>query len=205
MSNAKATQRTLDYYTEAADAYRDRVDHGAPPYLHDFIDMLNKGQKVLDLGCGPGHCARDMATTGLIVDATDGAKGMVELASQYEGVNAQEMLFSELAVKGIYDAVWASFSLLHVPKPEFPDILSRIHAALKSGGLFCIGMKLDQKDGPDSLGRHYTYYALDELVGYLANAGFETFRNDFGSGKGMAGIEEPWVVVWAHKSEHQDG
>lgn len=199
-----SARNTLDYYNRAADEYRERIKDSSTPYLNEFTSLLNKGQRVLDLGCGPGHCAREMAEAGLIVDAVDGAAEMVELAAQIENVSAQEMLFSELAAQDTYDAVWANFSLLHAPKSEFPDCLSRIHKALKPGGLFHIGMKLDQQDGTDVLGRHYSYYSLDELRDHLIETGFAIFDQHLGSGKGMAGIDEPWVVIWSRKEKNND-
>ena len=200
----QATTQTLDYYNRVATDYSDKFAGGETPFLAQFIDQLLSGQLVLDLGCGPGHCARDMANAGLRVEAIDGAAEMVELAKRHPGVIANQAMFDELDHQNRYDAIWANFSLLHAPRAQFPDCLARIYAALKPNGLFHIGMKLDQDDGVDRLGRHYTYYRLDELKEFLNRAGFEVVRQELSSGKGMAGNDEPCAILWSRTRKKSD-
>lgn len=201
----QATDQTLSYYDGSASEYQKLVDDSETPLLAEFIDQLVAGQRVLDLGSGPGHCANAMAQADLVVDATDGSAEMVKLAGQYSGVTAKQARFDELAAKDHYDAIWANFSLLHAPRESFPDCLDRVSKALKPSGLFHIGMKVDNTDGADSLGRHYTYYGLDELKGLLEQAGMNVIHQELGSGPGMAGVEEPWVIYWARKQEINNG
>ncbi len=201
----RATEQTLRYYDSAANEYSELVGRSDTPLLIEFVDQLSPGQHVLDLGCGPGHCAQIMAEAGLVVDASDGSAEMVKLAGQHPGVTAKQAMFDELEAKDQYDAIWANFSLLHAPRDSFPDCLRRIEKALKPSGLFHIGMKVDKSDGADRLGRHYTYYGQEELKELLENAGMTTINRVLGSGPGMAGADEPWVIYWARKQENTDG
>lgn len=200
MASDPKIEQTLGYYDRAAHEYQSLIASEDTPYLPDFIASIPAGGRVLDLGCGPGHCATTMAQAGLVVDASDGSPEMVALASKLQGVRAYQALFSELNETSLYDGIWANFSLLHAPRGTLPDCLGRIHRALKAGGLFHIGMKLDQDDGSDRLGRYYAYYSRDELVAQLDDAGFTLEREELGAGKGMAGIEEPWIVIWARSA-----
>ena len=45
------------------------------------------------------------------------------------------MLFQELDAKDLYDGIWACVSILHLSKKELQDVVYRITAALKPGGI----------------------------------------------------------------------
>jgi hypothetical protein len=49
------------------------------------------------------------------------------------------------------------------------------------------------------LGRHYTYYAHEELVGYVKNAGFEIISETTGEEKGLAGDIDTWLALLSRK------
>ena len=61
--------------------------------------------------------------------------------------------------------------MLHVPKEELAGILSRIHRALKTGGVFYASFKAGDSDGRDSLGRYYNYVSEEWLRAAYAAAG----------------------------------
>jgi SAM-dependent methyltransferase len=81
------------------------------------------------------------------------------------------MLFDQLDAREVYDGVWASACLLHVPKEELAGILARIHRALKPDGIFYASFKTGESDGRDSLGRYYNYPSADWLSATYAAAG----------------------------------
>jgi SAM-dependent methyltransferase len=70
----------------------------APPSksLLAFIKAIPEGGRVLDLGCGPGLAAAEMARQGCNVEAIDGSAEMVAAASKHPGVTAQQATFDEL-------------------------------------------------------------------------------------------------------------
>ena len=43
--------------------------------------------------------------------------------------------------------------------------------------------------------RYYTYYSLDELLGYLDEAGFVVENVKLGEALGLAGRKEPWITL----------
>jgi SAM-dependent methyltransferase len=45
------------------------------------------------------------------------------------------LTFEELAFDNQFDGIWASASLLHVPRSHLPDVLARLKNALKPGGI----------------------------------------------------------------------
>jgi len=191
---------TIGVYDARAAEYADMTDdHNASDRkLIAFIAACPPGGRVLDLGCGPGASAAVMAQQGLVVDAIDASGEMVALAATHPGVTARQATFDEIAGQGVYDGVWASFSLLHAPRADFPRHLAACHLALKPGGAFVIGMKLGSSMARDGIGRQYTYYTSDELDQYLADAGFTILDREFGSGAGLDGSMSDYVSVTAH-------
>ena len=191
---------TISVYDEQAVRYSDLTDQDntGDPQLTRFINVIPKGGKVLDLGCGPGASATVMAQAGLQVDAADASIEMVRLASAHTGVSARQAEFADLDAVATYDGIWANFSLLHAKRADFPTYLAAIHRALKPGGAFFIAMKLGQGEGPDRLGRYYSYYSEDELKTYMQKAGFTVTNRRLGSGTGLDGSVSDWIGLACH-------
>ena len=191
--------RTLQVYDERAREYANvTAPHIDTPQLRDFIAALPSGGKVLDLGCGPGLFAAAMCENGLAVDATDASSEMVALARQHAGVIAREERFEDLSARSVYDGVWANFSLLHAARKDMPDLLARIHAALKPSGQFHLSIKTGTGEARDRLGRFYTYYSRDEICELLATAGFTITKITPGRDKGLDGSLSDWISVATH-------
>lgn len=167
------------------------------PELERFMAGLRKGAAVLDLGCGPGTHAAQMYANGFKVTAIDASTAMIELAKAHQGVEVRQAEFSDLNEQGVYDGVWAHFSLLHAPRSEFPAHLLRIAKALKPGGLLHMGMKTGSGEKRDRLGRLYTFYTAEELRGLLNSAHFSVLEEVTGASAGLAGSVDPWVELLA--------
>jgi len=90
----------------------------------------------------------------------------VELASQRLGRPVLQLTFQELELTAAFDGIWASASLLHVPRAEMPDVLHRLARALRPGGVLYASFKLG--DGEQWVnGRLFNSYdeaALRELL-----------------------------------------
>lgn len=193
-----ADRETLDVYDARAGDYANLVDRSKPGrHLTDFIDALPKHGRVLDLGCGPGKSAADMAEAGLTVDAWDASAEMARLGRESFGLDIQVREFESLDAVQTYDGIFANFSLLHAPKSQMPGHLERIARALKPGGVFHIGMKTGTGERRDSIGRFYAYYEDVELSELLTAAGFTVTDRALGSDLGLDGTEAPWIIMRA--------
>ncbi len=188
-------RETLDVYDERAAEYGTNFGSKSPSEnLKAFMALLPAGAKVLDLGCGPGDSSRHLKTAGFNPDPTDGSAEMVRFA-QEAGLPARQETFDEISGEDAYDGVWANFSLLHALRDAMPTHLAAIRKALKPGGVFHIGMKLGQDAARDGLGRFYTYYSEDELVGLVSDHGFEVIKSHKGEERGLAGTLDPFIIL----------
>lgn len=186
---------TLAFYAAQTEAFRKMAEGHHNPQLAALMAALPQGARVLDLGCGPGQDARSLSRAGFAVVAMDASPEMLRQAAMHPGVQTRLGTFAELADIAAFDAVWASFSLLHAPKADFPDHLSAIHRALKPGGVLALSMKLGQGEGRDRLGRFYAYYTEAELTGLLTAAGFRIAHSHHGHSTGMAGTHDPFLTL----------
>nr|WP_254437724.1 class I SAM-dependent methyltransferase [Ruegeria arenilitoris] len=152
---------------------------------------------VLDLGSGPGSDSGFFLRQGLRVRALDATPAFVEHA-RANGVDAHLGTFDDVTETAEYDGVYASFSLLHAPRAEFPRHLAAIHRALKPGGVFFLGLKLGTGEHRDELDRYYTYFTRREIETALVEAGFVIHRVTTGMGKGLAGSYDGFILVLAH-------
>lgn len=199
-ASGRADARTIAVYDEQAEEYAAMSDqaNADDPRLQVFIDAVGDGGRVLDLGCGPGASAGVMAEAGLVVDAVDASSSMVALASTRSGVAARQAEFADLDAVGLYDGVWANFSLLHAPKRDMPVHLAAVRRALVPGGVFVLTLKLGSEERVDRLGRFYCDYLDDEIDALLADAGFEVTDRWSGSGAGLEGSVADWIGRSAH-------
>lgn len=195
-------KETMAVYAKAAEDYakgfaRSKDTFHEPDY-QAFAAGLPEGGAVLDLGCGPGHWAARFRDDGYRVAAVDASPEMAAYAQDTYGIEVSVAGFEEIEAEAAFDGIWAFFSLLHVPRADFPGHLALLRSALKPGGMLSLGMKLGAGERRDHLGRFYAYYSEAELRGMLKNAGFTVLSARRGNGKGLAGAEETFVVLTGH-------
>ena len=190
--------QTLAVYDVKIDDYLRLTQAPPSKSLLAFIKAIPEGGRVLDLGCGPGFAAAEMARHGCNVEAIDGSAEMVAAASKNPGVIARQATFDDLPAQATYYGIYANFSLLHAKRADFNRHIQACHAALLPGGIFHLAMKLGTGAKRDALGRFYTYYTAEELKQILTQTGFTlTFERE-GKEKGLAGDVEPFIMMAAH-------
>ncbi|WP_282120850.1 class I SAM-dependent methyltransferase [Ruegeria atlantica] len=191
-------RKTIDAYTTRVAEY---LSVPLPPEQIEarmaFAEAVAPGGYVLDLGSGPGADSMFFLREGLRVRALDATPAFVEHARE-NGVDAHVGTFDDVTEKATFDGIYASFSLLHAPRKDFPRHLAAIHRALKPEGIFFLGLKLGTGEHRDDIDRYYTYFSQTEIEEALAEAGFTIDRITTGVGKGLAGSYDGFILVIAH-------
>lgn len=73
--------------------------------------------------------------------AFDGSQELVKLATHLTGLPVQEKLFSQVNEHEVFEGIWASASLLHVPKNELLNALEKLKRALKPKGIWYMSFR----------------------------------------------------------------
>lgn len=188
---------TIEVYDRMAADYARLADAHLAPGLREWLARLEPGTRVLDLGCGTGRDAALMLAAGLDVLAVDGSAAMVARAAAHPGLNIRQATFDDIPALGTFGGIWASFSLLHAPRADFPRHLADLRAACLESAQLGLGMKTGSGEGLDRLGRFYSYYSEAELRALLAAAGFAVEAAIFGADAGLAGTVDDWLVLLA--------
>ena len=190
--------KTLQVYETQSSKYLENVTKEHPSKtLKYFAVNLPKKSNVLDYGCGPGLSAEYLAHLGHSVIAFDASPKMLELVPNHERIKSYQATFDAFSENGIFDGIWASFSLLHAKREDFPRLLNSIKRALKPDGLFSIGLKLGAGEKRDKLGRRYTFVSQKELDQLLRSSGFNVFDHILGKDVGLDGVMSEWVFAYA--------
>ncbi|MGB3314653.1 MAG: class I SAM-dependent methyltransferase [Albidovulum sp.] len=194
-----ADPRTIAVYDAKAGDYADRFASAEPDrHLSAFIAALPERAHVLDLGCGPGTASAFLRAAGHVPDPVDASPAMIALANERHAIGARLATFDDIEAVASYDGVWANFSLLHASRNDLPRHIAALHRALKPGGLFHIGMKTGTGEARDGLDRLYIYHTVAELHALLADAGFTITSTSEGHERGLAGTDDPFVIIEAH-------
>ncbi|SDG63122.1 class I SAM-dependent methyltransferase [Desulfosporosinus hippei] len=160
------TRKTITAYDNNCVAFNDKfTDY--PPYqqmIKEFINLLEPGIKVLDLGCGPGNVARQLMLVGknFTLKGIDLSEEMIKLARK----NAPAGDFSCEDIRDIsfktesFDAVFLSFCIVHLNQSEVLSLLQKVSNYLKREGKLYLSFMEGKKDGFEktSFSKEEIYY-----------------------------------------------
>ena len=135
-------RRTRDYYERNAEEYFSATAKGKTSKAYQlFLGGLPKSARILDAGCGSGRDTAFFLRRGYDVSAFDASAALCRLSTSLTGVSTRQLRFQEFDEIEEYDGVWASASLLHVPRVELADCVSRLIRALKPRGVMYMSFK----------------------------------------------------------------
>ncbi len=112
-----------------------------------LLPRLSEGGAVLDLCCGTGQIAADLAARRFRVTGLDGSAEMLDFARRR--VPAARFVLADARTFNLpsdYDAVISTFdSLNHIMSlAELTDVFRHVHDALRDGGSFLFDMNMER-------------------------------------------------------------
>jgi len=149
-------------------------------FVMDMLE-LKSGDKVLEIGFGPGKLINKMAeiTTEGVVEGIDFSGVMLKLASR---VNKKHIPSGRVRLRkgecrslpfenGSFDKVCSTNTLYFWKDPR--KYFIEIFRVIKTGGMIAIGFRDDKQMSNLNLSKDiFTTYSTDEAVSLLSNAGF---------------------------------
>lgn len=171
----------------AEDWHRDRQhDDWWIEGTNTFISFLQKGDIVLDVGCGGGTKSKYLTKHGLRVVGIDFSEKMIEIARR--GVPSETFIVLDLneadTLEYLFDGVFIQAVLLHISKKDIQESLRKAMERLKLGGYVYIAVKEKKPQGVEEelktendygypYERFFSYFTVGEIESYLRNIGLE--------------------------------
>lgn len=195
------SDKTLDYYNQNADTFfAGTVSVDFKQTQNKFLDFLNEEAHILDFGCGSGRDTKYFLEAGMKVDAIDGSEEMCRIASEYTGIEVQQMLFQELDAHDQYDGIWACASILHLPKNDLKIVLQKMTTALKMHGIIYTSFKYGEFEGERN-GRYFTDFTIDTFQTLIQDIEGLQIKEDWMTGDVRPGRgEERWLNLILQKN-----
>lgn len=194
------SNKTIDYYNEnAKDFVQGTISVDFTKVQHKFIDKLEKGDYILDFGCGSGRDTKYFIDNGFKVDAIDGSEELCKLASDYTGIKVKYMYFQQLSDIDKYNGIWACSSILHLKYEELVRVIKKMNLALKQNGIIYTSFKYGDFEGERN-GRYFTdmtEISFKKLIENIKDLKIEEYwiTSDVRPGRG----EEKWLNLILRK------
>jgi 2-polyprenyl-3-methyl-5-hydroxy-6-metoxy-1,4-benzoquinol methylase len=187
------TDKLKDTYNKIAKEWHE--DHQNDTWWKEgtdaFIAHLKPGATVLDVGCAGGTKSSYLTNKGLNVTGIDISNKLIDIAKQeVPGANFLVLDVHQIdTLKEKFDAIFMQAVLLHFPKSEIQDILSKATGLLNDGGYLYVAVK-EKIDGgieeevkvDDDYGfeyeRFFSYFTLNDFKQYFKNVGLEIVFKD---------------------------
>jgi len=164
-----------------------------------FLAHLPRGGSILEGGCGSGRDALAFKNAGYDVVAIDGSAEMVRLAREYSGLPVQHRRFDQIDWLDQFDGIWTCASLLHVPRADLPDAMSRLARALKPGGVWYMSFKHGDSERTTDHGRHFTDMNERLLGAAIAQTGLLLVEMWGSTDVRSSHAGQPWLSAIAGK------
>lgn len=196
----QVTEGTLAHYDSSAQQFFDGTrDHDVSQNIAALLDAIEGPApfRILDLGCGPGRDLKRFTELGHIATGLDGSAQFVQMAKQYSGCDVWQQDFVDLRLPdGHFDGIFANASLFHVPVAVLPEVLLRLQASLKPGGvLFSSNPRGENQEGWNGP-RYGSYHDYDNWARFVTAAGFVPLHHYYRP-HGLPRDQQPWLAsVW---------
>ncbi len=167
---------TMNFYNNNANEYcAQTVGSDMSQSREQFLAHLPVGARILDAGCGSGRDAKVFMEQGYMVTALDGSYAMCQMAEKHTDLPVLHMSFDEIEFKEEFDGIWACASLLHVPKADMENILSKLRNALVPDGVIYASFKYGEGERTVD-GRFFNDYNENSLRMEFESCGFNVIE-----------------------------
>ena len=154
-------------------------------YIEEFLALLPKNAKTLDVGCGVGVDAGFMESEGFEIIGIDLSKEMLNIAKEkFPQIDFRQQDIRKLDFPPeSFDGIIASCSLIHIPKKDISTILEKFHQILKKDGAIYIALQggkseeifIDELFKPDEK-LFLNIISFDEIKNLLVKNGFSIVK-----------------------------
>ncbi|WP_127357224.1 class I SAM-dependent methyltransferase [Actinacidiphila soli] len=180
---------TRSSYDTVAVSYADQLREAlaGKPYLRAalelFADMVHTagGGPVADVGCGPGHVTAHLHELGVDAFGIDLSPVMIDVARRdhpdlrFEVGSMTDLNLADASVT----ALFAFWSLIHVPDDAIPTVFGHFRRVLRPGGPLLLGFHIGDESRLKTQGygghpmKVYVHHRQPaQVAAWLCDAGF---------------------------------
>lgn len=186
---------TSQVYEDDADAFVEKYrTESVAARFWDEVDSRFPGPRLLDVGCGPGVDTETFAARGYDPVGVDLTPAFCRAASEHvDGPVLRADMRSLPFADGAFDGVWASASVLHLPREDAPDALREFRRVLDAPGTALVTLKRGEESGHAEDDRYFERYTLEEARALGEAAGFPEVTAEPGEADEETG--ETWLSL----------
>lgn len=168
---------TMEYYDKTAANWAERgyAQDSELECLRDFLNMLPRSAKILDLCCGTGYETQRIFNLGYDAVGIDFSRESIKIARLKNPAIPfyQEDILCDYSYIGTVDAIIAIAGLVHVETANLPLAFEQMHKVLKKEGKVLVSIregngKMEGKSLTEIEGvqydRNFIAHTLDELI-----------------------------------------
>jgi trans-aconitate methyltransferase len=178
---------------------------------NDFLALLPKDARILDIGCASGPKTNYMKQKGFQVEGIDFSENMIKNAKE----RFPDIDFNVLDVYNLeklnktYDGIFSQAVLLHIPKERIVEVLEKMKSKLNKDGLLYVAVKGIKDNGIEEeikkendygfeYERFFSYFNQEELKNYFSKIGLEViYEKIVDSGPGRS----KWINIIGKNSK----
>ncbi len=154
---------TIGYYNKYASAiFEQTVEQDLGEERQAFLEEMEEGDTILDLGCGSGRDSLAFYEQGFDVTPLDASEEMCKLAEIHTGLEVLNMSYEDMEFDEVFDGVWGCEALVHVPEEDMPEILDKVIDSLRQGGTLYLSFHEGDFEGIQN-GRYFCQYTQEKL------------------------------------------
>ena len=179
--------QTQESYDLSAEKYRNKFENYAPyrSSIEKFISLVPPNSRILDAGCGPSINAQRFVEHNHVVTGIDFSTEMIKLAK--ENCPEGEFIAADLKdinPEGKYDAVCASFVIVHMTDAETDLFLGKLpHLLASTKPLLYLSFMTGKTPGYEKTSFsdspiYFNYYDENLIKKKLGKMGFTLLSED---------------------------
>jgi len=206
------TIKTIESYDKNAKKFEDKFLN-FKPYREKILlfqkkHLIHNKATILDIGCGPGNHSRYLYSlnNSYQITGVDLSEKMIELAR----VNAPNCNFIKDDIRNLdtnikYDAIIASFCIVHLSDNELIEFISKLNELLNNTGYLYLSFIEGNKTGfikPDFFDEkiYFNFFERKEVIKLLTSNLFkinELYEYDYIEKNGSTSKE---IFIFAQKN-----
>jgi ubiquinone/menaquinone biosynthesis C-methylase UbiE len=188
-------------YDQCAQNYLDQRDlFKNQKYLEDLIIKLEKGSKILDIGCGAGvPIDKFLIKNGFDVTGIDISPKQIKLA-QKNNPKGKFLVKDMSAIdfpKNSFNAIISFYAIFHINREEHQKLFNKLFSILKPNGYLLVTMGYEEWEGTEDFHKvkmFWSHYGVEKNLEIIKNSGFKIIHNEIDTSGG-----EKHLIIFAQK------